>query len=226
MRDNKFIQAASVVVILSAAAALAVTQRGGFAPGINPEPHRAAGAMMAQLALSNLKPGGQIMVIARDTTAFPNPATELQMQSFQKELRQAGSAIGAIQTVQVDPLRLIEAPPEDFQRWIHHASEADVIVSFIGPPALTTAEQRQLGEIKPAVVAFCSGSWPDRIDFGPLFEHGLLRAAVVSRRDQPPATVKPKTRAAWFNQNFAVITATNLDDLASMNARQSGSATP
>ena len=67
MRDNKVIQAVAAVVSLSAVAAMVLTAQGGFAPGLKPEPHRTAGAELARQALSFLKPGGQILVLTRDT---------------------------------------------------------------------------------------------------------------------------------------------------------------
>jgi hypothetical protein len=223
MRDSKVIQAAAVAAILSAVAALAITMHGGFAPGITAGPHRAAGAALARQALLLLKPGGRILVITRDTTTFPNPAADLLLEGFRRELRQAHADISGVLSLQVDPLRRIEVPPGDFQNWIHHAGGGDVIVSFMGPPLLTAAQRRQLGEIKPAIVAFCPGGWPDQLDFRPLFANGLLRAAIVSRRDQPAVTGRPQNAQAWFDRNFTVVTAANVDDFV---ARPSASTAP
>ena len=223
MRDSKVIQAVAAVATLSAIVAMVITTRGSFAPGLNAEPHRAAGAELARQTLSLLKPGGEIMVITRDTATFPNPAADVLLDSFQRELRQGHVNIGSIQRLQVDPLRLIEVPSGDFQNWIHHAASGDVIVSFMGPPLLTSEQRRQLGEITPAVLAFCPGSWPDQIDFRPLFADGLLRAAILSRDDQHPASTKPKNRQAWFDQNFTVVTKANVEEFV---AKQSASKAP
>ena len=222
MRDSKVIQAVAAIVTVGAVVAMAVTERGGFGSRINTEPHRAAGAEMARQSLSLLKPGGQIMLITRDTTAFQNPASDFLLESFQRELHRAHASISTIEKLQVDPLRLIEVPSGDFQKWIHHAAAGDVIVSFMGPPLLTSEQRRQLGEIQPAIVAFCPGSWPDQIDFRPLFEHGLLRTAIVSRCDQHSAAVSPQN----FDQSFTVVTAANVDDFMAAAGKPSATKSP
>ena len=222
MRDSKAIQIVAALVTVGAVAAMMITERGGFAVGVITAPHRAAGAELARQALSLMKPGGQITVITRDTTAFQNPASDFLLEGFQRELRRAHASISDIQRLQLDPLRLIEVPSGDFQDWIHHAAAGDVIVSFMGPPLLTSEQRRQLGEIQPAIVAFCPGSWPDRVDFRPLFARGLLRAAIVSRCDQRSATVHSQK----FDQNFTVVTAANVDDFMAAAGKLSASKSP
>jgi hypothetical protein len=222
MRDSKAIQIVAALVTMGAVAAMMIAERGGFATGVNAAPHRAAGAELARQALSLMKPGGRITVITRDTTAFQNPASDFLLEGFQRELRRAHASISDIHRLQVDPLRLIEVPPGDFQDWIHHAAAGDVIVSFMGPPLLTAEQRRQLGEIQPTIVAFCPGGWPDRVDFRPLFAQGLLRAAIVSRCDQRSATVHSQK----FDQNFTVVTAANVDDFMAAAGKPATSKSP
>ena len=200
MRDNKVIQVVAVVFTVSALATMMIIERGGFGPSINSSLHRAVGAEIARQTLSQLKPGGQIMVITRDPAMFPNPATDLLLEGFQRELRQAHTSISTLQQLQVDPLRLIAVPSGDFQRWIHHATDKDVIVSFVGPPVLTTAQLKELGKIEPAIVAFCPGNWPDQMDFRRLFEQGLLSTAIVSQHDPSNS----HGSQALFDQNFQI----------------------
>lgn len=219
MRDNKAIQAMAVAVTLSAVTAMSFTASGGCGPGINTAPHRAVGVELARQALSLLKPGGQIIVITRNTASFKNPATDILMASFQRQLHKAHVNINAVQMLDLDPLRLIQVPSGDFQKWIHHAASGDVIVSFIGPPVLTPAQLAQLGEIKPAIVAFCPGGWPVRTDFRPLFQQGLLRTAIVSRREQPAIPVESSMSHDAFDQNFMILTATNVDDFVASSER-------
>lgn len=222
MRDRKIIQAVAAIITVGAVAAMVITERGGFAAGVNAAPHRAAGAELAHQALALLKPGGQITVITRDTAAFQNPASDFLLEGFQGELRRAHAGISTIEKLQVDPLRLIEVPSGDFQKWIHHAVAGDVIVSFMGPPLLTPEQRHQLGEIQPAIVVFCPGSWTDRVDFRPLFAQGLLRAAIVSRCDQPSAAANPDR----FDQNFAVVTKANVDEFLAAVGKPAGSKSP
>ena len=213
MRDSKVIQALAGVVTLSSVVAIAITLRGGFAPDIEEEPHAAAGWALARQAVSLLKPGGQIMLITRDAAEFKNPATEIQLASFTKELRKAKASISAVQSLQVDPLRPMEVPAGDFLEWIRKSPSGSVIVSFMGPPILSTEQRKQLREINPAIVAFCPGGLPDRINLRALFDQGLLHAAVVSRRNSPSSSAKPRSTQAWFDQHFAVVTAANVSEV-------------
>jgi hypothetical protein len=199
---------------------MVITLRGGFSPGIEPQPHQAAGWTMARQTLSLLKPGGQVMVITRDTTEFKNPATDIQLASFKKEMRRAKVSISAVQALQTDPLRPMEVPSGDFMEWIHKSPGGSVIVSFMGPPVLSAPQRKQLGEIKPAIVAFCPGGWPDRISLRSLFEQGLLHAAIVSRRSQPSSSATPQSMQAWFDQNFTLVTAANVGDLIAVSEKQ------
>jgi hypothetical protein len=226
MRDNPIIQAVALVATLGAVGAMVIIGHGGFGPAPTREPHQAAGAELARQAISLLQPGGRITVITRDTSLFPNPATDILMESFQEELRARHVSIDAVEKLQVDPLRLISVPPGDFQNWIHQSAAGDVIVSFMGPPLLTEAQWQPLGEIKPAIVAFCPGSGLQPVDYRPLFAHGRLRAAVASRRDKSSPAVKSKNPLAWFDQDFVVVTATNVDDFMAPPEKTSASASP
>jgi hypothetical protein len=226
MRDNKVMQAVAVAATLGAGAVMAFTESGGCAPRINPAPHRAVGMELAQQALAMLKPGSKIIVVTRNTTTFKNPATDILMGSFQRELRKAHVNVSAVQILELDPLRLIQAAPGDFQKWIYHATSGDVIVSFVGPPVLTPSQLGQLGEIKPAIVAFCPGGWPDRIDFRPLFQEGLLRTAIVSRRGQPAIPGTSWNSPDAFDQNFIILTAANVDDFETGSEKHSAANSP
>lgn len=211
MRDSQAVNVVAGLVTVGALAAGLVAWRGGLPPRLNPKPHQAVGQIMAGQALGLLKAGGQITVIRRDTTAFENPATEAQLASFQKAIRKAHAALGSIRALQVDALRPVEVPPGDFLELIRSAPPGSVIVSFMGPPLLSEAQRRQLGEIKPAIVAFCSGSLRDRVDLRALFAQGLLHAAVVSRPHLAGGT--PASLQQWFDQSYVAVTAANLDDL-------------
>jgi hypothetical protein len=166
---------------------------------------------MAQQALALLQPGGDITVIARDTGTFKNPATDIQLASFVKAIDQAHATIHSFHTLQVDPLRPIAVPSSDFCDIIRNTPEGSVIVSFMGPPQLTAAERSRLGDIQPAIVAFCSGRLPELVDLPSLFKEGLLQAAVLDRRGAESAG-----QANDPEQSFLTLTATNL---AALSAR-------
>ena len=213
MRDSKVIGTGATIATLAAGLVTYLSVAGGFGPPIDPAPHRATGRVMAEEALKVLKPGGEILVIGRDTTAFKNPGSDIQMASFQKTVSEAHAKISAVHSLQVDPLRPVEVPSGDFFDLLRKTPPQNVIVSFMGPPVLSEAQRVQLGEVKPAVVAFCSGAIPERIDLHLLFEQGLLRTAVVSKRNAPLSTSKSSHYRECFERSFTVITAENLSML-------------
>jgi hypothetical protein len=207
MRDHKAIQIIAVVVTVGAVAAMALVGGSGFGAEGNPVLPRAVGGELARQALSFHRSGGQIMVITRDTTAFENPASDFLLEGFERELQRAHVGIDTLQRIQVDPLRMVEVPSGDFQNWIHHATAGDVIVSFMGPPLFTPEQRQQLGDISAAVVAFCPGNWPERVDFRALLAGGVLRAAVVARDNPSPAAMK----SSRFDERFEVVTPANVE---------------
>jgi hypothetical protein len=224
MRDSKAVNLVAGLVTLGAAAAMALSLRGGLRPHFNPKPHEAAGWMMARQALGLLKPGGRITVITRDTAAFKNPATDIQLASFRQAVRKAHATIGAIRVLQVDPLRLVEVPPGDFLELLRHTPKESVIVSFMGPPLLSEAQTKQLGAARPGIVAFCSGGLPDQVDLRWWFEQGLLQAAVVSRRN--PIATRPRDLQGWFDQSFVAVTTANDPNLSARGNPQADLRSP
>ena len=221
MRDSKIIGAGAIITTLAAGLVSYFAIAGGFGPSFDPAPHRATGRVMAEEALKLLKPGGEIIVIARDTTAFKNPATDAQMSSFQKTLSQAHAKIGHIHALQVDPLRPVEVPAGDFFELLRKCPAQDVIVSFMGPPLLNEPQRLQLGEVKPAIVAFCSGAIPEQVELQSLFAQGLLKAAIIAKRNVPVTAPASGSFRECFDRSFLVITP---DNLGSLPTPQSASA--
>lgn len=224
MRDNRVIQGLALAAALGAAASMAFTVQGGWGPAMPAEPHRAAGTELARQALAQLKPGGQVMLITRDTITFPNPATDLVRDSFLRTLRRAHVTVAQEQKLEVDPLRRLLVPASDFLDWIHHGNSGDVIVSLMGPPVLAPNERALLGEIKPAIVAFCPGNWTEQVDFRRLFSDGQLSAAVVTRSDFSGGSRPRNTPPGNFAEAYQVVTKANVD--AFVTAADQASATP
>jgi hypothetical protein len=218
MQNNKAIGVAAGLATLGASAMVWFSTR-EFPPRFNPKPHEAAGKALAQQSLDWVKPGGQIIVIARDTTTFKQPAAEILLASFTKTIRSAGAANLVVRSMQVDPLRPVVAPAGDFADLIRKAPEGSVIVSLMGPPLLTEEQRSQLGEIKPKIIAFCPGTMIDGAGLRQLFEQRLLNAAVVSKRS-PVASASPNSPEAWFEEYFVTVTASNLGDLSLLDTRQ------
>jgi len=213
MRDRKAIGTGATIATLAAGLATYVSVAGGFGPRLERSPHQATGRVIAEEALKLLKSGGEIVVIGRDTTAFKNPASDVQMASFRQTISRAQAKINAVHTLQVDPLRPVEVPSGDFFELLRKTPPQDVIVSFMGPPLLSEAQRLQLGEVKPRVIAFCSGSIPQQIDLRSLFEQGLLQTAIVSKRNVAVSTQSVSGYRQCFDRCFTIITSENVSML-------------
>jgi hypothetical protein len=215
MRDNKLVGTVSVLVTLSSCLAVVLSFSGVLGPSLDTSPHEAAGRVLARQARALLKPGGQITVIARDTAAFQNPATDLQLAAFRKELMKAGTAISSVQVIQIDPLRPTAVPSGDFFQCVKGSTRESVIVSLMGPPVFTEAQVAQLNEAKPAIVAFCPGPIRDQVNLRTLFAQGLLKAAVVSRRNKDIKRSPTRNEREAFDSRFVEVTSANLSALTS-----------
>ena len=178
-------------------------------PRVASGPHEAVGWMLAQEALRLRTEGGPIIVIARDTTEFKQPAMDVQLRSLTRAIRQGQTTIAAFKAIEVDPLRVVEVPAGDFMELIRKVPAGSVIVSSMGPPLLTGQQRLQLGPIRPKIVAFCPGNLPDRVDLREVFAQGLLEVAIVSRRNPPRS--HPGNLRACYDQFFQTITASNVD---------------
>lgn len=199
----------SVLVMLAAGLSLGLFLH-PLPPRGNPLPHLGLGQQLGQEALKARGPGGRIILITRDTVIFRNPAIEAQKSALVRTLAQAGTALAATNIITVDPLRLVAVPSGDFLQILRKASEADVIVSLLGPPVLTPAQLDKLGEKRPKVIAVCSGAMPRQVDLRRLFDHRLLHVAIISRPAPTPAPAPPATQPQpWFDHLFEVVTAAN-----------------
>src|SRR5881394_1370834 len=165
-----------IVAIVTTSAALAAIflSASEFGPRVDRKLHSEIGRVLAKEALSLLRPGGQITVITRDTEAFPQPALDIMLGSFQQEVRRAGDFNVGIQTLQLDPLRPVEVPPGDFYELIRRSTAERIIVSLLGPPVLTKEQRSALGRVKPKIIAFSSGNLAETLDLSELFNAGLL----------------------------------------------------
>jgi len=214
MGNNKIVGAVAVVIILAALGSLYITLI-GLGPGINSRPHEALGQAMAEEAVKLLGPGGRVLLIRRDTRLFPNPATDVQMRAFHRELRKTGANIAATNVVKIDPLRLVSVPAGDYFQLLKKATESDVVVSFLGPPVFDPSQTSKLGDKRPKIVALCSGDMPRQIDLKRAFGEKLLHAAILSRQNagESSAPTGGDNPVAWFNQFFVVATPANFAEL-------------
>ena len=182
-------------------------------PDTNHALHRGVGAGVAREALRLASPGGRILLIHRDTSAFANPAIDDQMEGFRQALAQAGRKIALTNLLRVDPLRAASVPPGEFLELLKRTASNDVVASFLGPAALNAQQQAALRGRRAKVVALCSGSLPRLVNLKDLFERGLLDTAILSRPSPAAGAPGAGTPEAWFEAHYQVIGAANAGDL-------------
>src|ERR1051325_4441950 len=202
----------SIVVIIGSAAVL-FFRLVGLPPKIDALPHVGIGEALAEQAVQALGSGGRIILIAPDTSVFRYPGFEIQLKTFFKAIRKANLSVSATNLIKLDPLRLVRVPPDDFVSLLNKRSEADVIVSLLGPPLPTPEQKAKLPPKHARVVAICSGDMPRQVNLRALFDENLLHAAIVSRPSPPISVPQTSDVAAWFKHFYLVITPANLGEL-------------
>ncbi len=169
----------AAVVLASLTAIWAATS--GLPPRVEPRIHEEIGRALAQEAARLLGPGGRVTVLARDTSTFKQPAIDIALGSFTRELKKSGAKDPVVQALQVDPLRPLQVPAGDLHELLRRGAVGDVVVSFMGAPLLSDEQRGSLGAVKPKVVAFCPGGIFGIQELKALGGQGLLHASVVSR---------------------------------------------
>jgi hypothetical protein len=209
MRNRTSIDVTAIVVAFAAITIVGVCAV-SFGPAIDRDLHASIGAALAKEAISLVGPGQQITIISRDTEAFPQPAIDILLKSFKREVTRAKVSIDAVKIIQVDPIRPVEVPSGDFLDLIRRAKPGQVIVSLLGPPLLSDEECARLKPVKPKIVAFCAGTVAESVNLPRIFDAGLLHAAVVTN---PNTGVSPKNSASFprtFDKLYRITRATNL----------------
>lgn len=182
MRNRRSIDAfaLAVSVIAPAIAWLSLTD---FSPRKDMAIYREVGRTLAVEASKALGNEGKVIVIARDTSTYRQPAMEISVQELEESLEHLGVSV-THRLIQLDPLRPVEVPPGDFYEAIRRGKSNDVIVSFLGPPILEPEQQTKVKGAKPKMVALCTGTMAEQADLADLSARGLLRAAIVNRTSE------------------------------------------
>lgn len=160
------------------------------------------GRTLAQQAVLLGSASGKIVVVLRDTDAFPNPATDSVLVGFTKELQRAGRPSPVLQRMQNDPLRPLQIPGGDFAELIRKGAPGDVIVSFMGPPNLSPEKRGMLGPVQAKVIAFCPGSIPEQVDLRQLADAGLLHGAILNRPSTGNGAMSSRPRPDSFDDLY------------------------
>ena len=212
MRDTKTTRVVASLIIVGALAFLDL-HFFPFTPLPNAHVHEAIGQILGEEAGRLLGPGGRVLVISRETTEFESPATEMQLKGFHRTLQGTGHTVALTRLIRVDPLRPVAVPPGDFFELLRKTSTNDVVVSFMGPPALNDEQLARLGGFQARVAALCTGPTPNQVDLRRLFTNDVLQAAVLSRREAAVTGLRPDTPRGWFDLFYRLVTRTNLADL-------------
>ena len=162
------------------------------------------GKTLARQAIQLASPNGRIVLVLRDTEAFPNPATDAALEGFTKELQHSGRPEPVLQRMQNDPLRPLQVPGGDFAELIRKGAAGDVIVSFMGPPNLSPEKRALLGPVQAKVIAFCPGSIPEQVDLRQLADAGLLHGAILNRAATGNGAMGPRPRPDSFDDLYVV----------------------
>jgi len=184
---------------------------GGFGPPVDVTGQKALGKFLATEALKLRGPGGNILLLAPDTTDQPNPYADAQMRAFERILRKNSASISAQRRVRLNPIRLITVSAGEFAPLLKKSSENDVLVSFIGPPVAGGDGAGAMPEKHAKILAVCSGGLPKQMNLRRAFEQGLLTEAVISRPEAARGSVSSPLET--FNQNYTLVTAANVADL-------------
>jgi hypothetical protein len=171
--------------------------------------HDAIGEVMGQEVLKLSGGKGRVVLIQRDSRTTHSPASDAQVRALARVLRAGGSQIAVTNVMKVDPLRVPSVPPGDFFQILKKAAEGDVVVSLLGPPALTDQMAGKLDASGAKVVALCAGAVPRTVNLKELFQKNLLNVAVVDRPSPPALTGDGATGRALFDRYYQVITAAN-----------------
>jgi hypothetical protein len=200
------------LLVIAGCAGLALYLVRGPGPGFDPAPHRAIGKALADEALA-LGGDGRIVLIARDVSAIPNPASTEEIKAVAEALRQKGRPITQTNLTRVDPLRVLRYPPADYAELLRRLNDNDTIISLLGPPDFNDAQLLRIGEKRPKILALCTGTMPQQLNLKRLFDDQLLHAAIVSRSELTNGYPVAAAADTSFESLYAVIGTNNLSAL-------------
>lgn len=206
------IKIAVSLLLMAVAVALLAFRYYQPTPKIEARPHLGIGEALVE-RVAKLVNGGRITLIAPDIATGKFPGAEAQLRAFYPALDRANLKVAATNLVKLDPNRVVRAPPGDFAEILRKLTDADVVVSLLGPPVLNAEQKARVGDRHPKIIAVCSGDMPKQVNLKALFAENFLHAAIVSRPS--PALTLPASDnpVDWFNHFFLWITPQNLADL-------------
>ena len=204
--------------VLAIAGSAFWTYRTQFAaPKFNVVLHQAVGRAMAEETSRLLEGKGKVVLVAMVFAKVPE--LRVQIEEFEKTLHSLG-AVTIKQTYNLETEGKAKyglgsgLSGRRYVRIVNKNTDARAFVSFVGAPRLTDEEVGQL-KIKPMLIAEARSA--EKLK--PLFESGLLHAAIVGRFQFPsPIEGKPATPRQCFDQRFQIVTAANAGSLPASSA--------
>ncbi|HEX2972005.1 MAG TPA: hypothetical protein VHP11_06710 [Tepidisphaeraceae bacterium] len=213
MQTSKFKIIGATLVILGAVVFLYLSMSPS-APIVEHRPFEALGQVAAEEAQKLIGNRGRIALITRDTDLYPNPQMDYICDAFYKAAAQMKLTLVSTNRLKIDPLNATRVPLGDYQALFMKLSERDVIVSLMGPPPVTSPEDRaKIPEKRPKVVALCLGTIPRQINLRALFAQNLLHTAIINRPNPETALPKSGDPHAWFDHFYEIMTPSNQNDL-------------
>lgn len=202
---NRIIAAAAILAIVASCVWIYFTQF--KATQYNVGLHRRIGQVLAEQASKALGSKGHIVSIAIDTKEWPE--LKIQLEAFKAALKKLGQY--EIREYELDTKDQAKyglgsgLSGRRYVRTVKKNEKADLFVSFVGAPKLSSEEVAELGKKPKLIVESRSGD-----NVYSLFQDKLIVAAVVSRFQFPaPAPEKPHTPDEWFVKRYQVLTADN-----------------
>src|SRR6266536_3286587 len=200
---NRIIATAAILAIVASCVWIYFTQF--KATKYNVGLHRRIGQVLAEQASKAIGAKGHIVSIAIDPKEWPE--LKIQLDAFKTALKKMGEY-----EIREYDLDTKDQPKyglgsglsgRRYVRTVKKNESADLFVSFVGAPKLSTEEVAELGKKPKLIVESRSG---DNL-YG-LVQDGLIVAAVVSRFQFPaPSPEKPHTPDQWFVKRYQILTA-------------------
>lgn len=206
------IKIAVSLVLMLAAVALLASRYYHPTPKIEARPHAAVGEALAERVVQ-FGGKGRVVLVAPDTSGGKFPGAAAQLKAFHAALRRVNLTVTLTNVVKIDPNRVLRAPPGDFADLLKKFTDADVVVSLLGPPVLSGDQKARISEKHPKIIAVCAGDMPRQVNLKTIFAEQFLHAAIISRPGAGLTVPTSENLADWFQHYFVWVTPQNLADL-------------
>lgn len=214
MKRAKPLLIGALCLALIAGAGFSIWRTEFAAPKFNLALHQAVARAMAEETVKLLNGTGKVVVIAIELAG--EPELKAQLDEFEHSLKPHPKiALQKTYKLETDDKPKYSfgsgLSGRRFVRIVNKTPGADLYVSFLGAPALSTNE---LAELKTTPKLIAEARAADKLKKP--FEQKILQTAIVSRFQFPnPVQGTPRTSQEWFDQRWQIVTAANSKDLPS-----------